>query len=80
MGCSVKCWTPIECPSCNRELTPRGRSRPLEMGGESECCEQARIDGGVNPRHLWDEHDSTRYYTDPEGWDAHVKQCALCVM
>lgn len=41
-------------------------------------CECYR-DINLNPdRHLWHEHDSTRLYTDPEGWDAHVAGCAQC--
>lgn len=29
----------------------------------------------LNPRHLWHEHDSTRWYVDPEGWNEHARSC-----
>jgi hypothetical protein len=77
MGCTRECWTAIPCPTCGNPLGPRGRSMPLEMGG-SDCCEDARQDWKLNPRHLWDEHDSTRDYTDPEGWAKHVAHCERC--
>lgn len=41
------------------------------------CCDR-RAESAVNPRHLWDEHDSTRWYTDPEGWDEHERSCPRC--
>ncbi|MCC7061049.1 MAG: hypothetical protein IT508_12535 [Burkholderiaceae bacterium] len=73
--CTEACWTPVECPTCGRKLTPRGRSAPLECF--SDCCEEHK-NSTLNRRHLWDEHDSTRIYTDPVGWEAHVKQCKSC--
>jgi hypothetical protein len=77
MTCTAQCWMSVRCPACGNSLGPRGRSMPLEMSGSS-CCEDARQDHRVNPRHLWDEHDSTRYYTDPEGWAAHERACEAC--
>ena len=75
-GCTERCWTPIECPSCGRLLAPRGRSVALAMN-ESGCCYDARS-SVLNTRHLWDEHDSTRFYTDPEGWEEHHQMCEQC--
>jgi hypothetical protein len=52
-------------------MTPLGRSVPV---GYFQCCDNyAKSD--VNPRHLWTAHDSTRWYTDPEGWNDHAKSC-----
>lgn len=76
-GCSERCWTAIRCPECGNTLGPRGRSLPLEMLAGA-CCEDARMDPAVNPQHLWDEHDSTRHYVDPEGWAAHCETCDQC--
>jgi hypothetical protein len=46
------------------------------------ACEPHEGDGldwsAVRRRHLWDEHDSTRHYTDPEGWAAHEASCETC--
>lgn len=76
MGCDEKCWTPIRCQTCGSEVGPRGRSIPIEMT-PADCCETAR-QSERNTRHLWDGHDSTRHYTDPEGWKAHVLLCETC--
>lgn len=72
--CTEKCWTAVPCPAHGDSLPPRGRS-----AGEDfyRCCE-SYSDSDVNPRHLWNEHDSTRYYTDPEGWAEHERDCAEC--
>lgn len=75
--CTTICWTPVTCPRCGSQLPPRGRSVPLEMH-ISTCCDEARRSPTTNPRHLWDVHDSTRYYSDPEGWDEHVQNCEQC--
>lgn len=74
--CTEACWTPVRCSTCGRTLPPRGRSAPLEMY-TGACCEAQRYSDD-HKRHLWDEHDSTRIYTDPVGWEAHVKQCKSC--
>jgi hypothetical protein len=70
--CSEKCWTPVSCPTHGDSMYPFGRSH---VG--YECCENY-ADSNLNPRHLWNEHDSTRWYTDPEGWDEHVATCEEC--
>jgi hypothetical protein len=72
--CSEKCWTPVPCPVHGDFMPPAGRSAPLEM---HICCDNC-ADSTVNPRHLWSIHDSTRWYTDPEGWKAHVSSCDDC--
>lgn len=74
--CDARCWTPMPCPTCGHPLLPHGRSAPMEMY-EAPCCEDARH-SDANTRHLWDEHDSTRHYTDPEGWAAHERECPQC--
>lgn len=74
MSCDEKCWTPVHCPVHGDRMDPRGRSAGLDV---FECCER-RYDPDINPRHLWDEHDSTRWYTDPEGWAEHERTCAQC--
>lgn len=70
-------WTRVHCPDCGNPLPPRGRSLPLEMI-PPDCCERYRSDPNVNTRTLWDEHDSTRHYTDPDGWAEHERTCAQC--
>ena len=71
MSCAPYCWTPKSCPDHGDYMPPFGRSAPTEM---YVCCDNyARSD--INPRHLWDEHDSTRWYTDPVGWNSHADQC-----
>lgn len=72
--CAPSCWEPVRCPTHGREMTPLGRSAPMEM---ISCCD-AHADPKVNTRHLWNEHDSTRHYTDPEGWAEHEKNCPEC--
>lgn len=55
-------------------MAPVGRS-----AGEYfyHCCE-SYMDPAVNPRHLWSEHDSTRWYADKEGWNKHEQTCEQC--
>lgn len=55
-------------------MTPFGRSAPLDF---HICCENY-AKPNLNGRHLWDEHDSTRWYTDPEGWATHEASCGQC--
>lgn len=74
--CTPACWTPVTCPTCGNTLPPAGRSVPLEMH-LSDCCLEMQSNG-FNKRHLWDEHDSTRHYIDPDGWAEHVAACARC--
>lgn len=71
--CSAKCWEPVTCPDHGHEMTPCGRDAPMSM---YQCCENYMT--RINTRHLWDEHDSTRYYTDPAGWTDHEANCAKC--
>lgn len=75
--CGPSCWEAVKCPVCGSDLPPRGRSVAL-AATPSECCMEHRNLADLNPRHLWDEHDSTRVYTDPEGWKAHVDACETC--
>ena len=77
MGCTAVCWTRVECPTCGRLLVPRGRDGGF-MTYEAPCCEAVVWDSDVNTAHLWSEHDSTRWYTDREGWDEHEKNCPKC--
>ena len=74
MSCTPECWTPVRCPVHGGELPPRGRSVGL---GVYVCCERD-IDPKINARHLWDEHDSVREITDPDGWHEHEKNCTEC--
>ena len=74
MSCTEKCWTPVACPDHGGRMYPSGRSAGIEA---YHCCDNY-ADSKVNPRHLWDEHDSTRWYTDPEGWNAHEATCKQC--
>lgn len=76
MTCTALCWTPVPCPTCGRGLQPSGRSISMEVY-EGECCLESKYTD-VNTRHLFDEHDSTRHYTDPEGWAQHEKECEQC--
>lgn len=73
-GCTEICWTPVLCPDHGDRMPPQGRSAPLGMW---ICCDN-HFDPGINVCHLWDEHDSTRWYTDPEGWNEHEKNCPRC--
>lgn len=73
-GCDVKCWNPYECPDHGDLMAPRGRDAGM---GYYHCCDNyQRVE--INPRHLWHEHDSTRWYTDPEGWNEHEATCERC--
>ena len=74
MTCTEKCWTIVSCTTHGNGMNPRGRSAPLSS---YYCCE-GYADYELNPRHLWDEHDSARWYTDPEGWTEHENNCNLC--
>ncbi len=51
-GCTEACWTPVRCPVCGNDLPPRGRSMSPEMG-ITDCCDEARMNAKLNPRHLW---------------------------
>lgn len=74
MICTEKCWTPVNCPDHGDRMNPRGRSAgPYAY----DCCDN-RHDPDNNTRHLWNECDSTRWYTDPEGWYKHERQCEYC--
>jgi hypothetical protein len=55
-GCTPACWTPVPCPTCANPLPPRGRAMPPEMG-ITDCCDRARMDPAVNPRHMWREDE-----------------------
>lgn len=72
--CTPACWTPVRCPLHGVEMPPGGVSLPQ---GVVRCCDRV-YDARVNPRHLWDEHDSNRLYADPDGWRQHVAGCAVC--
>jgi hypothetical protein len=76
-SCTYACWTATRCASCKRDMAPRGRSIPLEALTSFCVCDGA-TDPKVNPRHLWNMHDSDRAYTDPIGWRAHVLGCSRC--
>lgn len=76
-ACTERCWTPVPCPVCGQGLPPRGRDVPAAVGLPS-CCEEHQYAAARNPRHLWDEHDSARHYTDPNGWKEHVAGCERC--
>jgi len=73
-GCTSKCWTPIDCPKHGSPLPPYGRSVPL---GYDTCGDECRY-APINVRHLWDEHDSDRWYADPQGWTQHERTCGTC--
>lgn len=73
MTCTDKCWTPIPCPDHGDRMKPFGR----DAGHDWPCCENYSK-SAVNPRHLWDEHDSTRHYHDPAGWAEHEAACTKC--
>lgn len=72
--CGPACWTPVLCPVHQSRMQPRGRSAGLYA---YPCCYNHQ-DPIANPRHLWDEHDSTRIYTDPVGWQQHLDICIAC--
>jgi hypothetical protein len=65
MVCTPACWTPVLCPTCGSPLPPRARDIPPGYG-ITDCCDRARTDPKINPRHLWDENDSDRAYFDPD--------------
>jgi hypothetical protein len=71
MGCTEKCWEPKDCPTHHQPMHPFGRSAPL---GFYDCCENYGK-SNINRRHLWDEHDSDRSFTDPAGWILHALGC-----
>lgn len=71
--CTEKCWTPVEC-SHGYEMPPAGRSAPLEAYFH-DCDE---VQSRTNTMHLWHEHDDTRWYHDPKGWEAHEASCDYC--
>ena len=73
-SCSEKCWTPVLCPEHGDRMPPFGRL----VSEESHVCCNSYGTSLVNSRHLWDEHDSSRYYTDPTGWSEHENNCAKC--
>lgn len=78
MACEAKCWTPVRCKHCDRRKKPRGCSVPIPAAGS--YCDGDCPGYGEDPKppHLWDEHDSTRHYTDPAGWAAHLEECPRC--
>lgn len=71
--CDPECWERKTCPKCGKEVPPHGRSIPMEA--TDSYCEGGHM---THHRHLWDIHDYTRYYTDPEGWAQHVSICLAC--
>lgn len=73
--CIESCWISISCPDCGNSLPPAGRSYPV--GTVNECCSKHQ-NTKLNQRHLWNKHDSDRAYTDPEGWENHLKECDNC--
>ena len=77
-GCTEVCWTPVDCPNCGAPASPFGR----DDRAPSCTCEPREGDGldweAVRRRHLWSEHDSARWYIDPEGWKAHEAACETC--
>ena len=76
----------IEAVQAHRNLHRAYASTSVCRGGiggqaiTSHCGEVCDnyADPKLNPRHLWDEHDSTRWYTDPEGWNDHEASCKEC--
>ncbi|KIA73461.1 hypothetical protein ANMWB30_23880 [Arthrobacter sp. MWB30] len=72
-GCTEKCWAPVEC-SHGYRMPPAGRSIAPEA--YTHDCEESQT--ARNTRHLFDEHDSTRWYTDKPGWKAHEDSCGEC--
>lgn len=78
MGCDARCWTPVLCTRCARYKQPRGRSVPPEAAGG--YCDWDCPGYAEEPKapHLFSEHDSTRAFSDPEGWKAHETQCPEC--
>lgn len=75
MTCNEVCWTPVPC-SHGVLMPPKGRSAAMGSFPHFYWCEEEFL--WENTRHLWDEHDSTRHYHDPEGWAEHEKNCDEC--
>ena len=78
ISCTPACWQEQRCEVCRRPIPPSGRSVALEsVAGycSSEDCSGHPI---RNPRHLWDEHDSVRRYTDSTGWELHIVSYEQC--
>lgn len=74
--CTEKCWTKVPCPECGRLMPPAGRSVPMAT---PPChCSEKYVHTKINTCHLWNRHDSSRVYTDPEGWKQHVEECEAC--
>jgi hypothetical protein len=71
MGCTRKCWEASDCPLHGEPMNPFGRDPGLNA---YDCCENSGK-SNINPRHLWDEHDTTRWFTDLAGWNAHAAKC-----
>lgn len=69
--CTERCWTPKPCPDHGDDMNPFGRS----AGDYAHYCCENYAKSEINPRHLWNEHDSTRWYTDPVGWTLHTQLC-----
>lgn len=57
--CVPSCWTPVPCPTCGKDLPPRGRAVPIERI-LAECCDEARM-RAENSRHLWDEEEAAAF-------------------
>jgi hypothetical protein len=74
--CDEGCWKPRRCDRCGRTKKPHGRSVPIEAA--NGYCDQDCPGYEPNVRHLWDEHDDARHFTDPAGWLAHTKDCEVC--
>ena len=70
LPCFYACWKPTPCPTCKRNMPPRGRSVPGVLADAYCQCEHA-TDSSINPRHLWDEHDSDRNYFHAYPVDTH---------
>ena len=58
-ACGPLCWTAVPCPGCGQSLPPRGRAMPSEMC-ILDCCDEARMDPAVNPRHMWSEEEASQ--------------------
>ena len=75
-NCTPECWTETECQVCHLPQAPRGRSVAL-IAAAGYCYSDCP--GWVTVRrHLWDVHDSTRLYNDPQGWADHLNACQTC--
>lgn len=74
--CYEACWAEEVCAVCHRVKVPVGRDLPMAAGGG--YCDGDCRGYGWPKRHLWDEHDKARHYTDPDGWAAHEASCARC--